>query len=67
MAVSTCTKVTKIHHHIFVQRDTILGEGTGLGLAIARQMITEKHGGAIDVKSALNEDTTFVISLPKSI
>ncbi|WP_306426843.1 ATP-binding protein [Nostoc sp. CHAB 5836] len=34
-------------------------------MAIARQIIVEKHGGAIAVESALGEGTTFVMSLPK--
>ncbi|MDF2571913.1 MAG: sasA 17 [Sporomusa sp.] len=37
--------------------------GTGLGLAIAK-WIVEKHGGKIDVKSALGKGTNFIVSLP---
>jgi signal transduction histidine kinase len=37
--------------------------GTGLGLAIARK-IMELHGTTLDVKSALNQGTTFSFSLP---
>jgi PAS domain S-box-containing protein len=40
-----------------------VGEGTGLGLSISHQII-EKHGGTIDVESALGEGTAFHISLP---
>ncbi|MCC5604629.1 cell wall metabolism sensor histidine kinase WalK [Nostoc sp. CHAB 5714] len=41
-----------------------MGKGTGLGLAIARQIVTEKHAGAIEVDSRLGEGTEFVIHLP---
>lgn len=37
--------------------------GTGLGLAIVK-FIVEMHGGKIEVKSAVNIGTTFVIRLP---
>ena len=37
--------------------------GTGLGLFIAYQNI-EDHGGTIEVKSKINEGTTFTIELP---
>ncbi len=38
-------------------------EGTGLGLTISNGII-QKHGGAIDVSSVLNEGTQMVITLP---
>lgn len=41
-----------------------VGEGTGLGLSISHGII-EKHGGTIDVVSALNEGAEFIISLPE--
>jgi len=37
--------------------------GTGLGLAIVK-FIIEMHGGRIDVKSIVNQGTTFTIHLP---
>jgi len=37
------------------------GEGTGLGLFISYNII-EEHNGEIDVKSKLNEGTTFIIT-----
>lgn len=39
-------------------------KGTGLGLAIARQIVTEKHGGSLTVRSTPGEGSEFVISLP---
>ncbi len=41
-----------------------VGKGTGLGLAIAQQIITEKHGGSLQVNSNPGEGAEFVISLP---
>jgi len=37
--------------------------GTGLGLFIARS-ITEAHGGTVEVRSAPNEGSTFIVTLP---
>jgi two-component system, OmpR family, phosphate regulon sensor histidine kinase PhoR len=37
--------------------------GTGLGLSIVREII-ERHGGALDVRSTLNEGTTIDVRLP---
>ncbi len=39
------------------------GEGTGLGLNISYSIVTQKHGGEIDVASEPGR-TTFTISLP---
>jgi signal transduction histidine kinase len=41
-----------------------VGKGTGLGLAIAYQIVTEKHGGMIEVNSKLAEGTEFIIKIP---
>lgn len=41
-----------------------VGKGTGLGLAITRQIITEKHGGSLEVSSQPGEGAEFIISLP---
>jgi signal transduction histidine kinase/ligand-binding sensor domain-containing protein len=38
-------------------------EGTGLGMALTKELVTILHGN-ITVKSAINEGTTFIISLP---
>ena len=50
----------------FMQVDgsfTRRAEGTGLGLAITRHLI-HLHAGEIDVRSKLNEGTTFTVRLP---
>jgi predicted ATPase/signal transduction histidine kinase len=52
----------KIFDHLFTTKG--VGKGTGLGLAIARQIIVEKHGGAIAVNSTPGEGTEFTIVLP---
>jgi len=38
-------------------------KGTGLGLFIAHQNMQD-HGGAIEVKSKVNEGTAFILNLP---
>ncbi|WP_392533750.1 AAA family ATPase [Nostoc sp. C117] len=53
---------SKIFDHLFTTKS--VGKGTGLGLAIARQIIVEKHGGAIAVNSQLGKGTEFIIQLP---
>ncbi|NEQ38779.1 MAG: AAA family ATPase [Okeania sp. SIO3I5] len=53
---------SKIFDHLFTTKE--VGKGTGLGLAIAKQIIEEKHGGAIDCISELGKGTKFIITLP---
>ncbi|PMB52178.1 hypothetical protein CEN39_11255 [Fischerella thermalis CCMEE 5201] len=53
----------KIFDHLYTTKT--VGKGTGLGLAIARQIIVEKHGGTLEVNSALNQGAEFVITLPR--
>jgi signal transduction histidine kinase len=52
----------RIFEHLFTTKG--VDKGTGLGLAIARQIVVEKHGGAITVESAPGEGTEFTIQLP---
>jgi two-component system NtrC family sensor kinase len=40
------------------------GEGTGLGLSIAYDIVTQQHGGTIEVDSRVAEFTEFTIRLP---
>ena len=53
---------SQIFDHLFTTK--AVGKGTGLGLAIARQIVVEKHGGAIDVNSLPGKGTEFIITLP---
>jgi len=39
------------------------GEGTGLGLSIAYEIVTQQHGGVIEVDSRVGEFTEFTIRL----
>jgi predicted ATPase/signal transduction histidine kinase len=55
---------SRIFDHLFTTK--AVGKGTGLGLAIARQIVVEKHGGAIEVNSYLGKGTEFAIALPVS-
>jgi signal transduction histidine kinase len=52
----------RIFEHLFTTKS--VGKGTGLGLAIARQIVVDKHGGAIEVKSTPGVGTEFIIILP---
>ncbi|BCL36212.1 sensor histidine kinase [Nostoc sp. MS1] len=53
---------SKIFAHSFTTKP--VGKGTGLGLAIAQQIITQKHGGTLQVNSVVGEGSEFVITLP---
>jgi signal transduction histidine kinase len=55
---------SRIFDHLFTTKE--VGKGTGLGLAIARQIVVEKHQGAIIVNSTLRKGTEFVLELPIS-
>jgi len=54
--------IKQIFDPFFTTKD--VGKGTGLGLAIAYDIITNKHGGRIDVQSEVGKGSTFVITLP---
>ena len=41
------------------------GEGTGLGLSISYDIVTQQHGGTIEVDSTFGEFTEFTIRLPR--
>ncbi|MFQ3628975.1 MAG: HAMP domain-containing sensor histidine kinase, partial [Cyanobacteriota bacterium] len=41
-----------------------VGRGTGLGLSICHQIITERHGGALECKSSPAEGSEFCFEIP---
>lgn len=55
-----------IRQHIFEPFFTTkeLGSGTGLGLSVSYFIITERHQGTIDVKTASGKGSNFIIQLP---
>jgi signal transduction histidine kinase len=42
------------------------GEGTGLGLSISYDIVTQQHGGTIEVDSKVDDFTEFTIRLPRT-
>jgi signal transduction histidine kinase len=40
-------------------------EGTGLGLSISYDIVTQQHGGSIEVESRAGEFTEFTVRLPR--
>ncbi len=52
--------LNKIFDPLFTTRQI----GTGLGLVSCKNII-EKHGGYIDIKTAIDKGTTFIINIPK--
>jgi two-component system, NtrC family, sensor kinase len=40
------------------------GEGTGLGLSISYDIVTQQHGGSIEVDSRVGDFTEFTVRLP---
>jgi signal transduction histidine kinase len=55
-----------VRQHIFEPFFTTkeLGSGTGLGLSVSYFIITERHQGTIDVKTAPGKGSNFIIQLP---
>ena len=53
----------KLFQPFFTTKPT--GEGTGLGLSISYDVITQQHGGTIEVDSVAGEFTEFTIRLPR--
>jgi len=54
----------KLFQPFFTTKPT--GEGTGLGLSISYDIVTQQHGGTIEVDSRVGEYTEFTIRLPRS-
>jgi signal transduction histidine kinase len=53
----------KLFQPFFTTKPT--GEGTGLGLSISYDIVTQQHGGAIEVDSEPGAFTEFTIILPR--
>jgi signal transduction histidine kinase len=54
----------KLFQPFFTTKPT--GEGTGLGLSISYDIVTQPHGGTIEVDSRVGEYTEFTVRLPRS-
>jgi signal transduction histidine kinase len=54
----------KLFQPFFTTKPT--GEGTGLGLSISWDIVTQQHGGTIEVDSQVGEFTEFTIRLPRT-
>ncbi len=52
--------------HIFDFGWTSRDEGHGLGLAVVHQIVVERHGGRVDVRSDLGAGSRFTLALPFS-
>ncbi len=52
----------RIFDPFFTTKD--IGKGTGLGLAISRSIVTDRHGGQIEVDNRPGEGVTFYVVLP---
>lgn len=42
-----------------------VGAGTGLGLSIAQFIVTQRHGGTLEVVTSLGQGTRFIVRLPR--
>jgi two-component system, NtrC family, sensor kinase len=54
----------KLFQPFFTTKPT--GEGTGLGLSISYDIVTQQHGGMIEVDSQVGEFTEFTVRLPRT-
>jgi PAS domain S-box-containing protein len=54
----------KLFQPFFTTKPT--GEGTGLGLSISYDIVTQQHGGTIEVDSEVGAFTEFTVRLPRS-
>jgi two-component system, NtrC family, sensor kinase len=53
----------KLFQPFFTTKPT--GEGTGLGLSISYDIVTQQHGGTIEVDSEPGSFTEFIVRLPR--
>jgi signal transduction histidine kinase len=54
---------SKLFQPFFTTKPT--GEGTGLGLSISYDIVTQQHGGTIEVESEVGMFTEFAVRLPR--
>jgi two-component system NtrC family sensor kinase len=54
----------KLFQPFFTTKPT--GEGTGLGHSISYDIVTQQHGGTIEVDSRVGEFTEFTVRLPRA-
>ena len=54
----------KLFQPFFTTKPT--GEGTGLGLSISYDIVTQQHGGIIEVEIEVGQFTEFTVRLPRS-
>jgi signal transduction histidine kinase len=54
----------EVERRLFDPFFTTKASGTGLGLPIAARIV-QKHGGALQYKTRVNEGTTFSVVLPE--
>jgi len=54
----------KLFQPFFTTKPT--GEGTGLGLSISYDIVTQQHGGMVEVESEPGSFTEFIIRLPRN-
>ena len=52
----------KIFEPFFTTKPT--GRGTGLGLSLSYDIVTQGHGGRLEIRSEEGEGATFIVSLP---
>ncbi|HYE10622.1 MAG TPA: PAS domain S-box protein [Patescibacteria group bacterium] len=54
--------ISKVFNPFFTTKP--MGQGTGLGLSISYDLVVNKYGGEMTVRSVLGEGTTITIKLP---
>jgi hemerythrin-like metal-binding protein len=61
-----CGMTPEVLQHVFEPFYTTkpVGKGTGLGLSISWDIVVNKHGGRIDVKSEPGQGSSFTVWLP---